>query len=317
MKRLRGSKTSPRRHRLLAITSALLALGLASCGASSPIAAVTPSTVVLTQASGGGVTKTIVKLTVGGLQRSYYMVRPTTIPAGEKLPLVVVLHGINATDVEESHRADFLALPEAGEAIAVYPEGYKEAWNSGSCCTNAGAPRNINDVAFITDVVHDVEADEPVDSKEIYLTGYSNGGKMSYHVACYDPDLFAGFGAGEALADSSCFAHKPESFVLVESTGDPEAQHNSAQPPIVQNGFTLLSVPAQIDRFVKLDQCADDPKTTTIGLFAIKEWSSCADGKHVELADLSGGSHAWPSGSPGTPSAEELMWTFWTGQPYP
>ncbi|MGH9069643.1 MAG: alpha/beta hydrolase family esterase [Acidimicrobiales bacterium] len=257
-------------------------------------------------------------ITVGGLDRSYYLVRPKTIPAGSQLPMVVILHGINASISLASHRTGFLPLAADGAAILLYPVGYHEAWNAGSCCTNNGAPPNINDVAFIADVVRQVTADQPVDAKEVYVTGYSNGGKMSYRVACFESSLFAGFGAGQAVANSSCVSARPEDFVLVDSTGDPESQHNSSQPPIVQSGFTELSVPAQIAKFVSLDHCAGEPTTTKIGEFTLESWTGCAGGTHVELADISGGSHAWPDGSqPGTPSAEEIMWSFWTGQPFP
>lgn len=308
-------------HPLPLVTTALLALGLTACGASTPTVAMKvpalPSSIITTS-SASGVTMTTESIKVGGLTRSYYLVRPKTIPSGKRLPMVVVLHGINATPEGESHRTGFLPLAMAGEAILLYPTGYKEAWNAGACCRNAGAPAHVNDVTFVTDVVRDVESTEPVDAKEVYLTGYSNGGKMAYRIACFDPTLFAGFGAGEAVAVSTCESVKPASFVEVDSTGDPEIAYSPSDPPVKENGFTELSATAQMNKFVSQDSCVDDPKRSAAGKMTTLEWSSCAGGQHVELATLSGGTHAWPDGAhPPTPSAEQVMWTFWTGRPFP
>ncbi len=302
-----------------ALAASALALMLAGCIVASSATETTSSAppAVLTRTKSGGVTTLTEKLTLQGLKRSYLLVRPTKIPRGRALPVVVVLHGINATPAIEEKRTGFLPLALDGMAILVYPAGYKEAWNAGSCCRNPGAPPGVNDVAFVDDVVHEVLATQPANPSQVYLTGYSDGGRMAYRIACSEPTLYAGFAAGEAVAVGSCLSKKPESFALVDSTSDPEVAYDPSDPPKVVNGFAELPATAQIGRFVALDRCTGNPVTSVAGKMRIEEWRTCADGKHVELATLLGGNHGWPYGANGSPSAEELMWTFWTGQPFP
>ncbi len=276
-----------------------------------------PPSFVQTSASSGGVTTLTESMTVGGLKRSYLLVRPTKVPAGRRLPVVMILHGINVTPQIEERRTGFLPLATSQAAILVYPAGYKEAWNAGACCSNPGTPANIDDVAFITDVVYDVLATQPANPAQVYLAGYSDGGKMTYRVACADPSLFAGFGAAEAVATSTCKAHEPESFVEVISSGDPEIAYDPSDPAKRLNGFTELSATAQIDQFVSLDRCSSNPTSAVAGKMTTLEWRQCADARRVELATLAGGSHAWPDGANGSPSAEAVIWTFWTGRAFP
>jgi polyhydroxybutyrate depolymerase len=251
-------------------------------------------------------------MTFDGLARSYLLVRPTVVPAGRKLPLLVVLHGVNATPEIELARDGFLPLAQQGAAILVYPAGYDEAWNAGACCRAPGAPV-VDDVGFIEAVMHAVLSDQPVDSKEVYLVGYSNGGKMVYRVACADSGLFDGYAAVEAVAVTSCPDDPVGTFMEVVSTGDPEIAYSVSDPPTTVNGYQELPAQAQIDLIGTLNECAASTASSTTGSLTISTFTGCAEKSKVTLATYAGGNHAWPQGGPGTPSAEQIIWSFFTG----
>jgi pimeloyl-ACP methyl ester carboxylesterase len=65
------------------------------------------------------------------------------------------------------------------------------AWNAGSCC----APTSRDDVRYLVDVVHAVEATVPVDASRVYIVGFSNGGMMALDAVCSAPDVFAAAGS--------------------------------------------------------------------------------------------------------------------------
>jgi polyhydroxybutyrate depolymerase len=78
--------------------------------------------------------------------------------------------------------------------IAVFPDSSRKAadnsWNAGYCCSNAEKDQ-IDDVQFARDLIKWLEANTCVDPKRIYASGGSNGGGMTYRLACDAPDVIA------------------------------------------------------------------------------------------------------------------------------
>lgn len=65
------------------------------------------------------------------------------------------------------------------------------AWNAGICCALALR----NDVGYLVDVVHAVEASVPIDLTRVYVVGFSNGGMMALRAICSAPETFAAAGS--------------------------------------------------------------------------------------------------------------------------
>ncbi|HMI82753.1 MAG TPA: hypothetical protein VK550_01605 [Polyangiaceae bacterium] len=73
--------------------------------------------------------------------------------------------------VDKSNEAGFLL---------VIPTGAGNAWNAGSCCGGS----SVDDVALFKALVTEVSKHANVDEKRVYAIGLSNGGMMSYRLAC-------------------------------------------------------------------------------------------------------------------------------------
>jgi poly(3-hydroxybutyrate) depolymerase len=52
-----------------------------------------------------------------------------------------------------------------------------------------------DDVGYLVDVVHAVEAATPVDATRVYVVGFSNGGMMALRAICSAPWVFAAAGS--------------------------------------------------------------------------------------------------------------------------
>ncbi len=255
---------------------------------------------------------TTVTMREGGMIRSYVLVRPSK-SNGAMLPVLVVLHGRDASPQAEEQRTGF--VPVVGQAILVYPAGYDESWNAGTCCGGAQTA-GVDDVGFITAVVHQVlTSQSDADASRVYLAGYSNGGKMALRMACTSSKLFAGiaaYGAVSALPCATPGATTPQAVSVLEvaSTGDPELSISPSQQPIVQNGFTEPSVEELTSWFRAADGCPAGPAKRVQGMVTTTLWAACTSGDRVQLSLYQGGDHGWPVGGGLTPSAEELMWGF-------
>jgi polyhydroxybutyrate depolymerase len=299
---------------LVAVVSAVVsAVALASCalrpGPSSSVAQPKPAAQAVLRSAPGWVTS-VHSFRLGGYDRSYLLARPTEAGA-DRLPLVVILHGRNMTPTAMASVSGFLGLQ--GHAILVYPAGVGESWNAGYCCGPAHS-QNVDDVSFVEAVVHQVLSSySDVAARDVYLVGYSNGGRMALRLACADPGAFAGVAAVEAVAVSACARTESVPLLEVGSTGDPLLTIPHDAPPKHIAGHTEMTVAQLLARWRSLDDCAATSTSRQVGRLILTQWTSCRGSGRIEFAEYQGGSHQWPRGGPGTPSAERVIWDFFRG----
>jgi polyhydroxybutyrate depolymerase len=228
-------------------------------------------------------------LAVGGRQRSYEMIRPR-LRSAVPLPTIVLLHGRNMTPEAMARVSGF---DRSGRpAVLVYPIGLGASWNAGTCCGPAQAA-NVDDVTYLERVVAQVLATQPDTTRhEVYLAGFSNGGRMVFRMACEAPGLFRAFAAVEAVSVFPCAHPVPVRLLEIASTGDPLLA--GAQPTVNQ----LMST------WRNAGGCTAQATTVAYGALHLQSWSGCRQSAAVELAVLNGGGHRWPV------DAGPLIWKF-------
>ncbi|MFA4915457.1 MAG: PHB depolymerase family esterase [Syntrophales bacterium] len=163
-----------------------------------------------------------------GMTRKYRVHLPPNYNQNISLPAVMYLHGGggNLSDSEKNH---MLYFSDKLGFILISPEGTGtvKTWNAGKwdndeygCCGWA-LSHKIDDVRFLSEVIDAVERGFNVDSKRIYVVGMSNGGMMTYRVACELSDKFAAAAAVAAHAvESGCMPSRPVPVMHVHGTDD-------------------------------------------------------------------------------------------------
>lgn len=245
----------------------------------------------------------------------YTLVVPDAAATGEPLPLVVLLHGYGAN--KEIQLGYFGLEPLAldrGFLLAV-PDGDTNAlgqqyWNAtDSCCSGGDPDGEPNHVAILRALIDDVARQHAVDPDRVYMIGHSNGGFMSYRMACDASDLVAAVVslAGATWSDPQrCNPASPVSVLQI---------HGTADETILYDGGDILGVPypsaaATVGQWAALDGCdaPSDPilhDDLTLDLEATIEApetavygvSGCPSGVDVQLWTINGGSHI-PSFTP-------------------
>ncbi len=232
------------------------------------------------------------------------------VPAGyddsKPVPLVVVLHGYSGSG--SSAKPYFQLEDEARKRgfLTVYPDGTEDTsgyqfWNATDACCQLTATES-DDSAFLTALIDRVEAKFSVDPKRVYFAGHSNGGFMSYRMACEHADRVAAIVsvAGATFADvSACKPSQPVSVLQVHGTSDtvisftggslfgrsfPRAQ-TSVATWAAYNGCGGAPAPGVGAKQLDLDDSlvGKDSSVTT--------FAGCAPGGAVELWTIDGGSH--------------------------
>jgi polyhydroxybutyrate depolymerase len=242
-----------------------------------------------------------------GRDRTYLMIRPPLSTPGT-LPVVVVLHGrrMNPAAIERISRL----IPIVGRAVFVYPAGFGRSWNAGGCCGIAHAA-GVDDVAFLETVVSKVLASQhDTSARRVYLMGFSNGGRMAYRMACLDPGAFAGVAAVEAVPVFQCHRLDPTPLVIVAQTGDPLLTVATDGHRKTMDGYLEPTVGATVDQWRSMDGCSRVTTTRAVGRVEVTRFEQCRTGGRVEYDLYPGDRHAWPEGHHRTPSAGELIWSF-------
>jgi len=310
--------------------------GAASSGPASPAspaaASLAASSAAAASAAAGGAStlptgSSVHTLTAGGLRRTYRVYRPASAPPSQALPLVVFLHGGFGDGAQAERSYGWDALAEREHLLVAYPDGVRKAWNVGGGCCGSPGRTGVDDVGFVSTVVAAVRGATPVDPRRIYATGISNGGMMSYRLAC-DTTLFAAIGPDSATQLGTCPHPAPVSVVHVHGTGDHTVRYGGGRGDGVAH-IDGPAVPDVISAWRAADRCAA-PATTTLDAVTTST-AACPDGRAVELITISGAGHQWPGSPPRTlveralgldaPStaldATATIWAFLAAHPRP
>ena len=282
--------------------AAALALALTACGSGSrPNVATSP-----TPGEPQPVT-----LHVGGLERTYYVLFPANRTG--RLPLVLALHGYTQSvgGLETETRLNDEAA--AGGFVLAYPAGINRSWNAGSCCADAQA-RNIDDVAFIKQIIDQLVNGGRVDPRRIFAIGISNGGMMAYRLACELSDRIAAIASvSGALQVDTCSPARAVSVLEMHGTEDSLVPIGGGSLPGLGTFPPTMST---MKRWVGIDGCTADPTVSNADIAETMTWTGCRDGSSVVLVIVNGGGHTfWLDRVPAQLNVNGYIWDFFSRVP--
>jgi len=244
----------------------------------------------------------------GGLERVFRVYLPAG--HGGPLPLLFVLHGGggSAGNMEWLTENAFERIADRDGVLVAYPEGVGNSWNDGRQDLRAeAAQRGIDDVGFLRTLPTEIAASYDVDLTRVYSTGISNGGFMSFRLACDAADVFAAVAPVTANLSADvapqCMPARPISVAILNGTEDPLVPWGGGQVRVLlQRRGEVLSTMATLERWREIDDCgavetgqvidnvADDETTLR------RHVASCARGTELLLVEIIGGGHTWPGG---------------------
>src|SRR5262245_2466422 len=133
-------------------------------------------------------------VSIGGTVRQYILHVPQGYDGTTSLPLVFVLHGFGGSAGSMVKLTGMDAKADLEHFFVAYLQGTVgpgggPGWNSG-ITPETGI--TVDDVAFVRDLLEQLEGQLSVDAKRVYAAGFSNGAFMCHRLGAELPDILAG-----------------------------------------------------------------------------------------------------------------------------
>lgn len=229
------------------------------------------------------VDKTNGTMVSSGETRRYLVYVPKTYDRSKATPLVISMHGASLWPASQMEYSRWNDLADEHGFIVVYPAGmgFPKIWRM--------SPQGLQlEVTFISDLIDKLAAEYRIDPTRVYADGFSNGGGMSFAVACRLSDRIAAVGAvaaARALPRNWCSDSKPVPMMAFHGTNDPLVPYQGVRDWVAS--------------WARRNQCSGDPIDARIAASVHRlEYTNCAENADVILYTVDGGGHSFPGGKP-------------------
>ena len=237
-------------------------------------------------------------ITHDGIERDYILYVPEIYDGSTAVPLVLNFHGFGSGASQQMVYGDFRDIADTEGFLLVHPEGTtfigNQFWNVGF----PGLSSTVDDVGFTEALIDELATLYAIDLDRVYATGMSNGGFMSFLLACQLSEKIAAVASvtGSVTQDTfdDCNAQLLTPVLQIHGTEDDVVSYN-------ENDLSL-PIPNVISDWVDHNNCETTPTTTTLPDVDVSdgstiEYSVYEDGDNgitTEHMKVIGGGHTWP-----------------------
>ena len=228
------------------------------------------------------------------IMRKYRLYVPAIYTGSQSVPLILNLHGYTSNALQQQLYSNFMPIADTANFLMVYPEGKAPLGNQ---YWNAGFGGTENDVLFMSDLIDSLKLTYNIDLNSIYSCGMSNGGIMSYYLACNLPNRIAAIASVTGSMLNSWFTCAPSRpFPIMEIHGTADGTVNYL------GDATFAPIDSVVKKWSNHNNCNPAPTTFSVPNISLTDnstalhyvYSGGTSGSSVELYKVIGGGHSWP-----------------------
>ena len=240
-------------------------------------------------------------ITHGGLTRTYILYVPASYSASTPAPLVFNFHGYTSNASQQMMYGDFRPIADTAGFLLVHPMGTLDG--SGQPYWNSGWGGTVDDIGFTSALIDSLSLNYTINQDRIFSTGMSNGGFMSYTLACELSDRIAAIasvtGAMNLNQSSTCNASHQMPVMEIHGTSDGTVAYNGAS--------WIEATSNTLNYWATFNNCAIPAIMTPVPNINLTDgctaehyvYQNGINGVEVEHYKIIAGGHTWP-GAPFT-----------------
>ncbi len=241
--------------------------------------------------------------------RKYILHIPSSYDGQSAFPLVVFLHGGGGNAQSAVNFTNFNQVSKSENFLMVYPQAFFEASpNSFVWADGRGlAPDilGIDDVGFIDRLVTALKEEYNINSKQVYLCGFSNGSFLTQRIAFEKNTQFAAIGTiGSTMAQSLYENGNPQRAIpqiFIFGTDDPFVPYEGGIV-VGSNSLPIVGIEEAVDYWVAYNKCQNtlppinlpDSNNSDNSTVSVFEYNNGTCSTSVKFYKINGGGHTWP-----------------------
>lgn len=256
-----------------------------------------------------------------GLERQYALHIPKSV--SKNVPLLISMHGYTDDALQHRDYTELNKVADENNFIVAYPRGTKD--REGERFFNMGyffhKEETVDDVGFISELTLYLQDKYNIDPERTFTAGFSNGGDMSYMLACQRPDLFKGFVSvgGLMLEDFKDNCEFTVPIPILEIRGDADKITMYEGDINNETGWGRYShIEKTMDFWKTRNGCTTvlrdtihSPNSRENRRIEITKFQNCQDNKEVWLYKITDYGHEWPQGTDNLFfNASREIWNF-------
>jgi polyhydroxybutyrate depolymerase len=265
-------------------------------------------------------TSTVENLTFqhNGLIREYILYKPGNLP--ENPSLVFVLHGYSGDANSVMHFYGMNDVADVNKFVVCYPLGTEDYvgyhhWNARLTISST------DDIGFLTEIAEHLQTEYNLDTSRTFVCGHSNGGFMSYTLACEAQEVFKAIASVAGTMSGYTWENRDEASAVpvlqIHGVEDNYVPIDGSMPA----GGGWGGAPAMdtiIDFWNNLNNCTT---TNTVNITANTSayyHTGGVNGNEVWFYKINNFGHEWPGDTsiPGGDvsgiKASEVIWEFFS-----
>ena len=250
------------------------------------------------------------------IPREYIVYIPQNYDHSIPSPILFVFHGFGGSNNFTMNSTGFNEIADQENFIVVYPQGslilnLLAHWNVGGFTQGS----NTDDVAFVDYLISSLSEMYNLNLDRVYATGMSNGGFMSFLLACQLSNEIAAIasvtGSMTTQTVNECNAQREVPILQIHGTNDPVVPYNG-----IQEWNTPID--DVLDFWVINNQCSLNPIVNDLedinnsNGITVQEiiYNNGLNGSVVKHFKVNGGTHVWFQNEDIDSSA--LIWEFFS-----
>ena len=257
-----------------------------------------------------------------GLERRFRIHIPEHLEEGA--PLVVMMHGFTSSAQIIEGYSGMNSIADQHGFVVLYPQGTKDEW--GNTFFNVGYDfhdsDSVDDIGFIHALIEYLQQSLNLSSRNVFSTGMSNGGDMSYMLACQSDVIRAIAPVSGCMMKhiyDNCTPTRAIPVLEIHGTldevtlvdGDIDNQEGwGAYMPLADTiQFWVNHNRLEFSEVINIDNVNTDDESTVV----YHRYYSQTDNTEVWLYEVVGGGHDWP-GAFGNQDIDSsaLAWQFFS-----